>query len=74
MFPLKPSQDTHSVRRRKKFLVNLSHTERYIKSTIPYLQKQLNSYTEKLKIGDINKWSKCKKVENKQGTPPRTVY
>jgi hypothetical protein len=49
MFPLNPSQDTHTVRHREKFLVNKSHTTKYMKSTIPYLQRRLNSYTEKLK-------------------------
>ena len=36
MFPLNPSQDTHTVRHREKFLVNKSHTTKYMKSTIPY--------------------------------------
>ena len=49
MFPLNPSQDTHTVRNREKFLVNKSHTTKYMKSTIPYLQRRLNSYTQKLK-------------------------
>ena len=49
MFPLNPSQDTHTVRHREKYLVNKSHTAKYMKSTIPYLQRRLNSYTEKLK-------------------------
>ena len=49
MFPLNPSQDTHTVRHREKFKVNVSHTAKYMKSTIPYLQRRLNSYAEKLK-------------------------
>ena len=49
MFPLNPSQDTHTVSRREKFKVNVSHTAKYMKSTLPYLQRRLNSYTEKRK-------------------------
>ena len=48
MFPLNPVQDTHSVRNHEKFLVNKARTESYRKSTIPYLQRRLNQYTEKL--------------------------
>ena len=43
-----PSKDTHSVRKREKFMVNVSRTEGYKKSTIPYLQRKLNFYAEKL--------------------------
>ena len=49
MFSLNPSKDTHLVRKREKFMVNVSRTESYKKSTIPYLQRKLNLYTEKLK-------------------------
>ena len=48
MFPLNPIKDTHSVRSHEKFLVNKARTESYRMSTIPYLQRRLNQYTEKL--------------------------
>ena len=48
MFPLNPIQNTHSVRSHERFLVNKARTECYRKSTIPYLQRRLNEYTEKL--------------------------
>jgi hypothetical protein len=44
MFPLNPSEDTHQLRDREKFLVNRAQTESYNKSTIPYLQRRLNTH------------------------------
>ena len=48
MFPLNPIIDNHSVRDHEKFFVNKARTESYRMSTIPYLQRRLNQYTEKL--------------------------
>ena len=49
MFPLNPTNDTHPVRNREKFLVNKARTQSYFKSTIPYLQRRLNLHAEKLR-------------------------
>ena len=48
MFPDNPSTDTHSVRNRDLFNVNRAHSEAYNKSTIPSLQRKLNSHFLKL--------------------------
>lgn len=48
MFPLNPTKDTHSVRKREKFHVNKARTQTYFKSTIPYLQRRLNLHAEKV--------------------------
>ena len=44
MFPRNPSDDTHPVRNRERFLVNFARTETYKKSAIPVLQRRLNDY------------------------------
>ena len=44
IFPLNPSTDTHNVRHREKFKVNMAHTETYKKSSIPFLQWKLNEH------------------------------
>ena len=44
MFPLNQPQDTHDVRNRENFKVNMARTEKYRKSTIPYLQRRLNTH------------------------------
>ena len=44
MFPLNPSQDPHNMRNREKFQVNQAKTETYRTSTIPHLQRRLNSH------------------------------
>ena len=43
-------------RRGKKFVENYANTERYFKSTIPYMQKLLNKEDSKLKnlLNDCN--------------------
>ena len=48
LFPLNHIQNTHSVRSHERFLVNKARTECYRNSTIPYLQRRLTKYTEKL--------------------------
>ena len=48
MFPDNPSNDTHNIRNREHFQVNKALTEGYRMSAIPYLQRKLNSYYEKL--------------------------
>ena len=48
MFPLNPSADTHNMRGREKYKVNMAHTETYRMSTIPYLQRRLNDHESKL--------------------------
>ena len=48
MFPTNPSTDTHAVRNREIFNVNRAHTESYNKSTIPFLQRKLNTHFSKL--------------------------
>ena len=48
MFPPNPSTDTHLVRHREAFKVNKAIIETYNKSTIPYLQRSLNSHFAQL--------------------------
>ena len=47
MFPENNSLDTHSIRQTEKFEVNKARTEAYKISTIPYLQRRLNSHFKK---------------------------
>ena len=51
-----PSTDTHPVRNRELFNVNRAHTEAYNKSTIPFLQRKLNSHF--LKLAEREKYAK----------------
>ena len=46
MFPLNPNQSNMTTRKREKFLVTPSNTERLKKSAIPFMQRQLNCLTE----------------------------
>ena len=48
MFPANPSTDTHFIRNREILKVNKTHLEYYKKSTIPYLQRRLNTHFQKL--------------------------
>ena len=48
IFPLNPSTDTHDVRHRKKFKVNMAHTETYKKSSVPFLQRKLNEHYQQI--------------------------
>ena len=48
MFPANPSTDTHFIRNREILKVNKTHSEYYKKSTIPYLQRRLNTHFQKL--------------------------
>ena len=48
MFPFNTSTDTHNLRRRKNYKVNLAHTETYRMSTLPYLQRRLNDRDNEL--------------------------
>ena len=48
MFPLNPSKDTHFVRKREKYKVNMARTDKYKKSAIPYLQERLNKHCERI--------------------------
>ena len=47
MFPQNPSQDKNNVRDRERFKLNKARSETYKKSTIPYLQRRLNTYFSK---------------------------
>ena len=51
MFPLNPTTDTHLIRHREKYKVNKCHSEYYLKSAIPFLQRKLNTYSDSLKDG-----------------------
>ena len=53
MFPTNSSQDTHLVRNREHFQVNMCHSEKYKKSAVPVLQRRLNIHMNKLK--EINR-------------------
>ena len=46
MFSLKKPDDTHDTRNRENFNVKKAWTKRYKKSTIPYLQRRLNTHFE----------------------------
>ena len=48
MFPPNPSQDKHDIRNREQYKVNKAHSVSYNKSTIPYLQRRLNTHMQKL--------------------------
>ena len=50
MFSLNPPQDKHTYRCREEYLLNKSHTTKYMNFLMPYFQRRLNSYTEKLKV------------------------
>ena len=56
MFPLNPVSDMHDIRDRKKFKVNMALTERYKKSLILSMQRELNRY-----------FSQKEKLETKKG-------
>jgi hypothetical protein len=49
MFPPNPSEDSHLVRNREHFKVNMCRTEKYKKSAVPVLQRRLNTHMDKLK-------------------------
>ena len=48
-FPPNPSEDSHLVRNREHFKVNMCHKEKYKKSAVPVLQGRLNTHMDKLK-------------------------
>ena len=49
MFPTNSSQDTHLVRNKEHFQVNMCHSEKYKKSVVQVLQRRLNIHMDKLK-------------------------
>ena len=49
MFPLKKSKHNTELRRTKKFEEKIKRTERYKKSSIPYMQKLLNEDINRMK-------------------------
>ena len=56
MFPLNKKYHCMIKRRGKKFVENYANTERYFKSTIPYMQKLLNKEDSKFEnlLNDCN--------------------
>ena len=63
LFPLKKIKYVMNVRNPLKYRVNKANTERYRKSTIPYLQKQLNreSLKRKAEFNQLQTFNEPKK-------------
>ena len=51
-FPLTPDLPNIELRNREKFIVNRSHGEKYLRSTIPYCQRKLNEFSQGAKPSD----------------------
>ena len=64
LFPLKKVNHVMNVRNPFKYHVNKANTERYRRSTIPYLQRQLNSdvLKRKCEFKDLQTFNEAKKV------------
>ena len=54
LFPINPSLDPHPMGNREPYMVNQAPTETYRISTIPHLQRRLNTYFLKVKLADIS--------------------
>ena len=50
VFPIQLAKHSMDKRVSNKYKVNCAKTERYFKSTIPYMQRKLNDYEKDLKI------------------------
>ena len=50
LFPRNQSADTHSLRRREKFHVNLARKDTYKSSAIPVLQHRLNAHCANISV------------------------
>ena len=70
LFPLKKFKHVMSVRNPLKYHVNKASTERYRKSTVPYLQRQLNRENLKRKsdFNDLQTLNKPKKRRTNNST------
>ena len=51
-FPLTPDLPNIELRNRERFIVNRSHGEKYLRSTIPYCQRKLNEFSQGAKPSD----------------------
>ena len=49
VFPIQLAKHSMDKRVSNKYKVNCAKTERYFKSTIPYMQRKLNNYEKDLK-------------------------
>ena len=63
LFPLKETKHAMNVRNPDRYVVKSANTERYKKSTIPFLQRQLNLENNKKKI-ELKKF--LSKVESRK--------
>ena len=51
-FPLKQVKSSNDVRAREKYHVNFAHTEAYMKSAVPTIQRMLKAHAEEGRQGD----------------------
>ena len=66
MFPIQVSNHSMEKRVSNKFKVNRAKTERYFRSSIPYMQRKLNNYERDLKR--IMSSSNCTNEFNPSGS------
>ena len=68
LFPLKKVDHVMRVRNPLKYYINKARTERYNKSTIPYLQRLLNkeSFKRKAELNDLKTFNHAEKKRRTQ--------